>query len=101
MVKAQTYRRRKAEDQKAFHIGAHRESTNRLFCLFNSCQLVNDEAGAKELTVALSAQNLWCQILRGTTEGVGRIRVLHVELAQAEVAQGDMTGIVQKDVLRL
>ena len=50
-------------------------------------------------TVSLAAKNLRCQILRCPAEGVGLVRVLHVEFAETEVAQGDVTGVVEKDVL--
>ena len=32
---------------------------------------------------------------------VGPVLVLHIELAKSEVAQGDVTGVIKQDILRL
>ena len=48
----------------------------------------------------MPAEDLRREVFRSSAERVGCVRVLHIELAQAEVAQGDVTGVVQQDVLR-
>jgi len=51
--------------------------------------------------VALAQKQLWRQVLGGSTEGVGLLVETHVDLAEAEVAQGDVALIVQENVLGL
>ena len=53
------------------------------------------------LTITLSAQNLWRKIFGSTTEGICGIRVLHIQLAETEVAQRDMPRVVEQDIFRL
>ena len=50
-------------------------------------------------TVSLTTKDLRRKVLRGAAECVRLVRVLHVELAQAEVTQRDVTSIVKQDVL--
>ena len=40
-------------------------------------------------------------VLGRPTERVGLLRLAHVQLAQSEIAERDMTGIVEQDVLGL
>ena len=68
------------------------------------CMLLSTIATGKNdltLTVALAAQNLGGKVLRSTDESVGGIRILHVQLAQTEVAQSDVASVVKQDILRL
>jgi len=54
----------------------------------------------KARTIAIAAKNLRCKILWSSAEGVCLLIILHIELAKAEVTQGDVTGVVKKDILR-
>ena len=76
-------------------------STNQSSCLHKNGQFSSpaprEPRGA--LTISLAIQNLWGQVLGGSTEGVRHIRVLHVQLAQSEVTKSDMSGIIEKDIL--
>ena len=51
-------------------------------------------------TVALAAENFRRKVFWSSTERVRRVGVLHVELAQAEIAQSNVASVVQQDVLR-
>lgn len=53
------------------------------------------------LVVALSHKQLGRQVLGSTTEGVGAVFVLHVQLAETEIAQGDVALVVEQNVLGL
>lgn len=59
------------------------------------------ESGSGQLTVAVPVEDLRSKVLGCTTERVGHLRILHVELAQTEIAKCDMAGVVEQDVLRL
>ena len=48
----------------------------------------------------MPAEDLRREVFRSSAERVGCVRVLHIELAQAEVAQSDMSVIVEENVLR-
>ena len=76
-------------------------STSRWSCLKEPCEQAPSTIGSCLLTVALATQNLGRQILWSATEGVRGIGVLHVELAKTEIAQCDVTSVVQQDVLWL
>ena len=52
-------------------------------------------------TISLTVKDLGCKILGCATKGIGCVRVLHVELAETKVTEGNMTSIVQKNILRL
>ena len=52
-----------------------------------------------DFVVAFSVQNLGSEVLGCTAEGVGLVGVFHVELAETEVAEGDVTSVVQEDIL--
>ena len=49
----------------------------------------------------MSAENFGCKVLWRSTECVCGIRVLHVKLAQTEITQSDVTGVVEEDILGL
>jgi len=51
--------------------------------------------------VALSVQQLGREVLWRSTESVCLVLVLHVQLAQAEIAERDVADVVDEDVLRL
>ena len=51
-------------------------------------------------TVTLATQDLRSEVFGCTAERVRLVRVLHVQLAETEVTQGDMTRVVKQDVLR-
>jgi hypothetical protein len=71
-------------------------------CLVWSTWLRNYASGNEvRLTISVTIQDLWCKIFRCATERVRRVRVLHVELTQPEVAQCDVSGIIEKDVFWL
>jgi hypothetical protein len=53
------------------------------------------------LVVAVTGENFRSEVFGSATEGVGLFVLLHVELAQTEVAQSDVAIVVQEDVLRL
>ena len=55
----------------------------------------------RQLTVALPAEDFRRKVLRHATERVCLVRVLHVEFAQAEVTQGDVTCVIKQNVLGL
>jgi hypothetical protein len=51
-------------------------------------------------TVAVARQDLRSKVFRSSAEGVGLLVFLHIKLAQAEVAQCDMSVIIEENVLR-
>lgn len=51
--------------------------------------------------VAVSGENLGREVLGCAAEGVGLFVLFHVELTQAEIAQGNVTVVVEENVLRL
>ena len=53
------------------------------------------------LAVAVAVENLGGEVLGCAAESVRLLVALHVELAQAEVAERDVAGVVQQDVLGL
>ena len=55
----------------------------------------SETTGLHALTVALAAKNFRGKVLWRAAERVRLVRVLHVELAQAEVAQCNVTGVVE------
>ena len=55
----------------------------------------SDTTDMHGLTVALAAKNFCGKVLWRAAERIRLVRVLHVELAQAEVAQCDVTGVVE------
>ena len=55
----------------------------------------------QSLTVTLVVQDLRCKVFGSSAEGVGCIRIFHIQLAQTEVTQGDVSCVVEKDVLGL
>ena len=54
----------------------------------------------RELTVSLAIQDLRRQILGSSAKRVCHIRILHIQLAQSEITEGNMSGIIKKDILR-
>lgn len=48
-----------------------------------------------------STKDLRRQVLGRPAERVGLVRVLHVELAQSEIAESDVARVVEQNVLRL
>lgn len=52
-------------------------------------------------TVSGTVQNLWSEVLRGSTKCIGHVVVLHVEFAQAKIAKGNVSCVIEKDVFRL
>jgi hypothetical protein len=59
-----------------------------------------EEEGAWR-TVSSTVEDLGGKVLWGSAERVGHIVILHVELAQTKVTEGDVAGIIEKDVFRL
>ena len=55
----------------------------------------SETTGLHGLTVALAAKNFWGKVLWRAAERVRLVRVLHVEFAQAEVAQCNVTSVVE------
>jgi len=53
------------------------------------------------LVIAVAQQQLRGKVLGCTAEGVGAVLVLHVKLAKAEVAEGNVTLIVEQDIFWL
>ena len=54
-----------------------------------------------DATVTGTVQNLRSEVLWGTTKCIGHVVILHVELAQAKIAKGDVSCVIEKDVFRL
>lgn len=64
--------------------------------------LTEDQVASKaNLTITLCIENFWCKILWRSTESIRPVAILHVELAETEVTQCDMSVIVKQDVFRL
>lgn len=59
-----------------------------------------EEEGAWR-TVSSTVEDFGGKVLRSPTERVGHIVILHVELAQTKVTEGDVARVIEKDVLRL
>lgn len=51
------------------------------------------------LTITLPIQNLWSEVFRSATKGIGLLIPFHVQFTQAKIAQSNMASIVKKDVL--
>jgi hypothetical protein len=49
----------------------------------------------------LTTENLRGKVFGRATKGVGAVAVLHVHLAQTEIAQRNMAGVIKQDVLWL
>lgn len=48
--------------------------------------------------VTMTKQELRSQVFRCAAEGVCTSLVIHIELAQSEVTQGDVSGVINQDV---
>lgn len=59
-----------------------------------------EEEGAWR-TVPSTVQDLGGEVLRGSAECVGHIIILHVELTQSKVTEGNVARVIKKDVFRL
>ena len=53
------------------------------------------------LCVAGAVKKFWSEILWRSTECVGLVLILHIELAQSEIAQRNVTSVVEQNVLGL
>ena len=54
-----------------------------------------------DATVSCTVQNLWSEVLWGSTKGIGHVVVLHVELAQPKIAKGNVSCVIEEDVFWL
>lgn len=52
-------------------------------------------------TVSGTVEDLGGKVLRGSAECVGHIVILHVELAQTKITEGDVARIIEEDIFRL
>ena len=59
-----------------------------------------EEEGALR-TVSSAVEDLGGKVLRSSAERVGHIVILHVELAQTKVTEGDVARVIEKDIFRL
>ena len=48
----------------------------------------------------MTVEQFWCQVFGRSTESVGLVGIFHVELAETEVTQRNVTGVVEKNVFR-
>lgn len=97
----ETNHRRREAVQPTSHTTTRPASTNQLSCLgaMVSSNMISRKQ-RQQLTVSLAVQDFRGQILGSPAKGVRHIRILHVQLAQSEIAKCDMSGIIEKDVLR-
>lgn len=49
----------------------------------------------------MPGQKFWCEVFWRSTECVGCLIVIHVELAETEVAQRDVSSVVEENILGL
>jgi hypothetical protein len=59
------------------------------------------EGGPWRRTVPSTVEDLGGEVLRGSAECVGHVVILHVELAQSKVTEGNVARVIEKDVFRL
>jgi len=97
-----TNHRRREAVQPTSRTTTRQVSTNQSSCLYRDGQLPYPAAQKPSgpLTVSLAIQNLRSQVLGCPTERVGHVRILHVQLTQPEITKSDMSGIIEKYILR-
>ena len=50
-------------------------------------------------TVTSAIEDFWGEVLRSSTESISRVVILHVQFTKAEITEGDVASVVQKNVL--
>jgi len=81
-----------------------------LVCVFvvewwQTCQHLVEQYAKRppihRLGVTLTVKEFWCKVFRCTAEGVGLVLILHIQLAETEVAKCNVANIIDNNVLRL